>query len=66
MVCQVAKQSATLRSILEDLDASDEAIPIPNVNATILEKVCRARQSAMLNQSSNDLNSIQLMLLALA
>jgi hypothetical protein len=37
---QVAKQSATLRSILEDLDsASAEAIPIPNVSGTILEKV---------------------------
>eukprot|EP00042_Codosiga_hollandica_P018586 m.54917 g.54917 ORF g.54917 m.54917 type:complete len:172 (-) comp48819_c0_seq2:141-656(-) len=37
----IAKMSVTLRSMLEDLDPSDndEAIPIPNITAPILQKV---------------------------
>ena len=39
---QIAKQSNTIRTMLEELgmgDDDDEAIPLPNVNATILKKV---------------------------
>ena len=39
---QIAKQSNTIKTMLEELGMSDddeEAIPLPNVNATILKKV---------------------------
>ena len=40
---EIAKQSVTLKTMLEDLGMSDEGdddpVPLPNVNAAILEKV---------------------------
>lgn len=39
---QIAKQSNTIRTMLEELgmgDDDDEAIPLPNVNAIILKKI---------------------------
>ena len=38
----IAKQSVTIKQMLEDLDVKDddeEIVPLPNVNAAILKKV---------------------------
>ena len=39
----IARQSVTIRTMLEDLgmeEEEDEVVPLPNVNAAILKKVC--------------------------
>lgn len=38
---EVAKQSVTIKTMLEDLgvgESNDEIVPLPNVNSTILKK----------------------------
>ena len=41
---EVARQSVTIKTMLDDLgmeeDDDDEIVPLPNVNAAILKKVC--------------------------
>ena len=42
----IARQSVTIRTMLEDLgmeEEEDEVVPLPNVNAAILKKVCNTK-----------------------
>ncbi|XP_034964110.1 S-phase kinase-associated protein 1-like [Zootoca vivipara] len=36
---EIAKQSVTIKTMLEDLGMDDDPVPLPNVNAAILKKV---------------------------